>query len=309
MAVPARFGGLPPLVSGVLALLVQGRVRLVEDNYASSLAPFDLHLARFDMAERAFALRGLFEWRIAAIASIVLTPGDTVFEGGAQLGTETFNYCALVGRGGQVVTYEADPGLAARLANEAERLGRSECRVQAKALGAQPGTALFEVASVEAWGSENSGLGSLAPNDSPRDGRIAVDVATLDDAFTDFGAPAMVVLDIQGGELGALRGASRVLQEARPVIVLEVESGSLARLGGSAEELFALLTSADYDCWRLTRLGLRRIERPRTDELGDWLVVPRERPEELLTRIRSALWRGAVTPPQSRFSPLARLRT
>ena len=305
MPVRARFGGLPPMASGILTLLVQSQVRLSPGDYASSLAPFDLRLERFDLAEKAFALRGLFEWRIAAIAAVVLSPGDTVFEGGAQLGTETFNYCALVGPGGRVVSYEADARLSGRLISEVQRLGVSQCHVEAKALGAEEGVALFEVASTP---ESNSGLGSLAPNDTPAEDREAVEVGTLDAAYEKHGAPALVVMDIQGGELGALRGGKRVLSEARPVIVLEVESGSLRRLGGSAEELLDLLRSSGYDCWRINRLGLTKVDRPQDDELGDWLALPSERAGGLLDRIRPALVRGALLPPGSSRSPLSRLR-
>jgi FkbM family methyltransferase len=304
--VRARFGGLPPMASGILTLLVQGRIPLSPGHYASSLAPFDLRLQRFDLAERAFALRGLFEWRIAAIAAVVLSPGDTVFEGGAQLGTETFNYCALVGPDGRVVSYEADARLAARLVREVSRLGATQCQVEAKALGAEEGVALFEVASSP---QSNSGLGSLAPNDAPAADRVAVQVETLDAVYEKHGAPQLVVMDIQGGELGALRGAKRVLAEARPVIVLEVESGSLRRLGGSAEDVLDLLKSSGYECWRMNRLSLRRVDRPHDDELGDWLALPTEERDGLLRRIRPALFRGALLPPGSPRSPLSTLRS
>jgi FkbM family methyltransferase len=298
----ARFGGLPPLLSGFATLLVQGRARLEPGTYASSIAPFDLYFDRFDMAERFFALRGIFEWRIAAVAAAVLRPGDVVFEGGAQLGTETFNYCTRVGSTGRVVSFEADPQLAARLNREVARLGMTQCTVWDKALGERPGVAQFELAATP---SSNSGLGSLAPDDTATDGRVTVQVATLDEAYDAHGAPRLVVMDIQGGELAALRGGARTLAEARPVVVLEVESDSLRRLGGSAEELLALLRDAGYDCWRFTRLGLRPVDAPRGGELGDWLAVPREAAPELLPRLRRTLLLGGITPPRSRYSPLS----
>lgn len=290
------------MLSGVATLLAQG-VRLEPGEYSSTIAPFDLHLDRFDLAERTFALRGLFEWRIAVVAALVLSPGDVVFEGGAQLGTETFNYCARVGRDGRVVTFEADPTLAARLQREADRLQMSQCTIMAKALGEAPGIAQFELATAP---DSNSGLGSLAPDDGDADGRVAVEVGTLDEAFAAHGAPRLVVMDIQGGELGALRGGSRTLAEGRPVLVVEVESGSLRRLGGSAEELLTLLRDAGYECWRFTRLGLRPVDAPQPDELGDWLALPAEMAPDLLPRLRKALLVGGITPTRSRFSPLSR---
>lgn len=305
MTIQPRFGKLPPLASGFLANLLLSRIELAPGSYQSVLADYRLELARFDMAERWFALRGLFEWRIAAIASIVLRPGDTVFEGGAQLGTETFNYAALVGPSGQVVSFEADSRLAQRLVGALSQAGLSQCRVQSKALGETAGHAYFDTVSETAG---NSGVGALAPDDARSvEGRVEVEVATLDATVDEFGPPRLVVMDIQGGELGALRGGSRVLTEHRPFIVLEVESGSLELLGGSAQEVLDLLHENNYRCWRLTRFGLSPVETARTDELCDWFAVPNES-AEVVTRVKKAFVRSALLPPQSSRSPLNALR-
>jgi hypothetical protein len=117
----------------------------------------------------------------------------------------------------------------------------------------------------------------------------------------------MVVMDIQGGELAALRGGLSVLKTARPMVVLEVESTSLALVGGSASEVLELLEEHGYKCWRFTRGGLRRVTAARTDELGDWLAVPTEQ-VQAVSRIRSALVLAAITPPTSPLSPLGRVR-
>jgi FkbM family methyltransferase len=300
MSLRPRYGALPPLVSGVLAAF--DRSRLPVGTYASGIADFDLDLQRLDLAARAFALRGFFEWRISTVAAVVLQPGDTVFEGGAHYGTETFYYCALVGSKGTVVSFEADSSLAARLRREAERQEATQLVVTGAALGDKEGTALFELAAADS----NSGLGSLSTGVDPHSGRVEVAVSTLDAAMAAHGRPRLVVMDIQGGELGALRGAERVLADARPVVVLEVESASLHRLGGSAEELLDLLRGSGYDCWRFTRFGLRPVERPEDDELGDWLALPREAPKSMLGDIRRALTVGALVPPRSRFSVLGR---
>jgi FkbM family methyltransferase len=296
-----RYGALPPLLSGVLASV--DRSRLATGIYSSGIAEFDLDLRRLDLAARAFALRGFFEWRIAAVAALLVDPGDIVFEGGAHLGTESFYYCALVGPGGKVVSFEADAFLAERLRTEAERQRTGQLVVKSAALGPQAGISLFDLAPPDS----NSGLGALSPESTRTTGRVEVEVATLDDAMAAYGSPKLLVMDIQGGELGALRGADRLLAEARPAMVMEVESGSLRRLGGSAEELLGLLRSADYRCWRFTRLGLRAVDRPKEEELDDWLVLPRERADRDSRKIRRALALGAMLPPGSRFSPLARL--
>lgn len=305
MATRARFGHYPPLMSGVLAQARFKSVHLSPGDYASALGDFDLHFERFDLAAQVFALRGLFEWRIATVASLVLQRGDTVFEGGAHYGTETLYYGWLVGSEGNVVSFEADPALAGRLAKEADRQGMRQCHVVHSALGAETGMGSFATAPEP---DLNTGLGALVPTTiSSADGLTSVRVTTLDAAMDAHGPPRMVVMDIQGGELGALRGGLSVLKTAQPMVVLEVESASLAQVGGSAAEVLELLEEQGYRCWRFTRGGLSRVTTARHDELGDWLAVPAAQ-VEAVNRIRSALVLAAITPPSSPLSPLGRAR-
>ena len=54
-------------------------------------------------------------------------------------------------------------------------------------------------------------------------------------------APCMVKCDVEGAELLVLQGASRVLSEFRPTLLLSVHPPYLPRFGGSVEEIRALL--------------------------------------------------------------------
>lgn len=304
MTIQPRFGKLPPLASGLLCKLMFDRIELVPGSYQSVLGDYHLDLDRFEYVERCFALRGMFEWRVAAIASLVVRPGDTVFEGGAHIGTETFNYAGLVGRSGQVVSFEADSRLATRLLGEIAKKDLPQCKVQSMALGEAAGVAYFDAVPES---GVNSGVGALAPKDAGSEGRVEVEVRTLDATAEEFGAPRLLVMDIQGGEIGALRGATRVLTEHRPFIVLEVEARCLVEFGATAQDVLDLLRENNYACWRFTRIGLSPVESAHEDELCDWFAVPNES-VEIVARAKKAFLRGAMLPPASRFSPLSALR-
>jgi len=280
------------------------RIELMPGRYQSTLADYRLDLSRFEYVERCFAMRGFFEWRIAAVAACVVSAGDTVFEGGAHIGTETHNYAALVGKAGQVVSFEADQRLARSLSGELSAAGLTQCHVRPKALGEAAGVAYFDAAP-EVGG--NSGLGALAPGQSTAGDHVEVEVETLDETAAKFGAPRLVVMDIQGGELGALRGAQRLLAEVRPFIVLEVESRCLEVLGASAQDVWDILHENDYTCWRFTRTGLTRVGSVADDELSDWFAVPDEA-ADVVAQVKKAFLRGAILPPASRLSPLSSLR-
>lgn len=295
---------LPPLASGFLARKAESRFRYTSGRYRSSLGDYTLGVENLDIYGRSFALRGYFEWRICALAASLIGRGDIVMEGGAQVGTETLFYATLVGAPGRVVSFEADRRLADRVSAEVRLQGLSQVTVCAEALGPQRGAGPFELAADP---GTNSGLGSLAAPGTHPDQVTTVPVTTLDHAAAAYGDPQLVVMDIQGGELGALRGGARLLQRARPALVLEVEYDSLARLGGSVEELWILLGHHGYRAWRIGRVGLTPVASPNPQEYGDWLALPVERAGEE-RRLRRALLASALLPPQTPTSPYRRAR-
>ena len=56
----------------------------------------------------------------------------------------------------------------------------------------------------------------------------------------------LIKIDIDGGELAALRGASATLERWRPALVLELSAYALNEHGGSLDALLALLADARY---------------------------------------------------------------
>ena len=71
---------------------------------------------------------------------------------------------------------------------------------------------------------------------------------TLDDAVAEHGLrPAVVKIDVEGGELDVLRGATRTLADAQPVLLVEVSEQS----GRDVERLLR-----DYRAFRVERRRL-----------------------------------------------------
>lgn len=70
---------------------------------------------------------------------------------------------------------------------------------------------------------------------------IDVEVARLDDVLPADYVPHLIKIDVEGGELGVLRGGLRTLQEHRPCVVFEHGRGGREHYGTSADDIFDLL--------------------------------------------------------------------
>lgn len=149
---------------------------------------------------------GLYEIELNRHLRAIARPGYRSYDLGGQYGYDALVLAKLTG--GPVVSVEADPGLA------------EEIRLN---VAANPGLPPIEVVCGYVADEENG------------------DRITIDGLAGRSGMPDLLKLDIEGGEVLALRGASRVLAERRPAIQLEVH-------GKETEwECLDILREAGYD--------------------------------------------------------------
>lgn len=132
----------------------------------------------------------------------------------------------------QVIAFEPNPVEAARLRRALPRL-----RVEACALGAEPGEAMLRV-PVMANGASASGFGTIGDFAMPfdREAGVGVPVRTLDSfAFADVG---LIKIDVEGFEYRVLEGAMDTIERCRPNLLIE--------LNGGPERMAALLEPLGY---------------------------------------------------------------
>ncbi len=125
------------------------------------------------------------------------------------------------------------------------------------------------------------------------DQRVVIERAfATDQAVASHGLqPCAIVMDCEGGELAALRGAAAVLARYKPTIVLEFVSRLLEANGGSAASLLEFLGAQGYRC-------LTCEENPEditADFSGTVVAVPVDRAEYVSRAISSAFARTGST--------------
>lgn len=172
----------------------------------------------------------------------ICTPGGTFLDIGAHLGS----IIAAVRRhseGVQIVAVEADAAKCASLERRFPDCLFFQCAVDETA-----GTSTF-------YSFPNrSGYNSLAARDTEDAIKTTVEVRTLDDLFPELTVDT-IKIDIEGAELGALRGGAGMIARSRPTIMFESAGTERNALGYTPGDLHAWFTDNDFEIFLPDRVG------------------------------------------------------
>jgi FkbM family methyltransferase len=165
--------------------------------------------------------------------------GMIVFDVGAHAGLTTIELSQMVGDSGRVYAFEPDREARGYLLENIKRYGASNVTICDTALGERSGEAMFSMDGTQAAGLVDSLV-------YPTRARVEkVEVATLEDVCDRIGAvPHYLKADIEGGELGMIRGSLDFLRE-HP-IHMAFETHRLRDGSFTHDHLTPLLSSAGY---------------------------------------------------------------
>ena len=213
----------------------------------------------------------LTRWRdLFDFATECVAPGDCVWDVGANLGVFAFAAAHRAGPGGEVLALEAEPWLAELMRRSAAEVApaAAHVRVLCAAAAAAVGTEDFGTVARARSGSH---LLSSSGADPQLVGEVIathpVLTTSLDWLAERRRAPAAIKIDVEGAELAVLRGATRLLREQRPRLLLEVYEAS-------ADEVTALLHAAGYTLYDFGRGWAAR--EPVTRARYHTLALPRD---------------------------------
>jgi FkbM family methyltransferase len=185
---------------------------------------------------------------LATIFAATLAPDACCIDVGAHSGDVLAEIVRIAPRGHHLA-FEPLPALATALQ---KRLPGVD--VRNVALDDASGTAPFtHVLDRPGW----SGLKArpTPDGDAPRTETIEVTVERLDDVLPDGYTPTLVKIDVEGAELGVLRGAHATLAAHHPLVVFEHGLGSADHYGTGPGDVHDLLTGLDYRIFDLQGQG------------------------------------------------------
>ena len=184
---------------------------------------------------------GVWEPHVERAIRELLSPGETAYDVGANLGYFSAVMAQAVGPTGHVFAFEPVPETFRRLNLCRELNAYSQLTPLKFAVGATSGTIKL---SVDPRFSGDASAYSRPYRTEPL--HVEVPICRLDEFVETTGVPppSLLKIDVEGHELAVLKGARRILEEFRPVLVFEFNVAMSGQAGWRAAELGALLRQA-----------------------------------------------------------------
>jgi FkbM family methyltransferase len=228
----------PPTLRRAAELLSRGvvvRRRLPDDFARQTVFVSPESALKFWRLDMASVVPELLDFARAHVR-----PGQRVWDIGANLGLFAIAASMKAGAEGLVVAVEPDPQMLSVLRRSVLALPPEAAPVRAIAAAVTDHTGLAQL-GVSRRGRSSNFLAGLKGSETSGGVRERLDVValTLDALMDAVGPPDVVKIDVETAELLVLRGATRVLSEARPVLLIEVEPAL-------QEEVTALLHGHGY---------------------------------------------------------------
>lgn len=176
----------------------------------------------------------------------LLSDGDTFIDVGANHGSFAIIASHLVGPDGHVVAVEPQPRLSALVRQSLEE-GVSSYEVHQVVLEDDFGKASLYIPT------ETSGSAGVYEEHSATRDHCKIDVSqqAFDEIVDWEQCPGRLVLklDVEGSEIPFLEGAKEMIRKRHPVLILEVNPGTLKASGHTGEELKDALLRHGYEAY------------------------------------------------------------
>ncbi|MEN9577408.1 MAG: hypothetical protein RJA70_417 [Pseudomonadota bacterium] len=225
-------------------------------------------------------LRGQLTPRELALFATFIKKGDTCLDIGAHAGAWLFPLGRLVGPTGQVLGFEALPYYARVLRATKAVVGTSNVSVLNRAV-TEDGASVKMI-----WrdpsGARLTGRTHIAGQSEQAAAGVDIAGVTIDAACAPLrGHISFVKLDIEGAELGALRGGRTTLLRHRPIVFSEVVEAHLNRYGHTTQMLFSFFDELGYRPFSVSDGRLASTTTALASAFNDLAFLPAESSEAI----------------------------
>jgi FkbM family methyltransferase len=192
------------------------------------------------------------------MAEEMVKGGSVVWDVGANVGVFSFCASALAGKSGSVLAIEPDFWLSHLVNRSSQRLeaGRYECaRVEVLCASISDSSRISKLAIAERARASNYLIEATGSTEASGTRCLQATVSlTLDFLLEYFPPPSVLKIDAETHEATILKGAERLLREAKPMIWCEVSAEN-------SDEVTKLLHASKYELYGAQVRPHQRIHR------------------------------------------------
>lgn len=193
---------------------------------------------------------GAWELHLSRILCGLIKPGGIVVDIGANVGWYSLLAAKLVGGGGAVHAFEANPVVASFL-NENSMINGYSDRVFVESKAVSDSTGVVDFSLDDIYYCNSSVVNKVRPNKDGKDSLslIQVPAVSLDEYFSPGRRIDLIKCDAEGSEPDVIKGALRLLDDNKDIIlVLEVNGRSKFE---SRVEMIESLQRLGFGAWRV----------------------------------------------------------
>ncbi|MAS04771.1 MAG: hypothetical protein CL534_08780 [Ahrensia sp.] len=213
-----------------------------------------------EWADRSLYFLGRWYDLAASLAvESLLKDGQSVLDIGANYGHFTLAAAKAVGPNGNVVSFEPNPKAYARLLVHLDLNRLSWVTAKNAGLSDRAGRMKLSIPQV------NSGEATFGLTRYEDVSTIDVPVYTVDEFLGDKKFD-FIKIDVEGFEMHVLRGAKRIIERDRPLILTEVVGRHLESAGQNPGNLLQFFESLNYQGYRMGLRGVGAKQRLHLEE-------------------------------------------
>lgn len=225
-------------------LKVTNRLGLTDKTYTKKFpGKFYMKLNPVEHIQQQLFWYGYYEKNLGDTLKKLVKPGDVFLDIGANIGYFSLLVANNVSTA-KIISFEPVADLLQKLKENVSINNIKNITVINAAVGeASEEKELFLSAP------DNLGMSSFHQPDNFSGKKEMVKVLTIDEWFKKAGLAKIdiIKLDVEGSELGALKGMKGVLQDLRPLIIVEINPGTLSMFGLMPKDIFDYISMLNFE--------------------------------------------------------------
>jgi FkbM family methyltransferase len=177
---------------------------------------------------------GIYEQEETKLWKELIKNDSIVLDIGANIGYFTLIMSKLAR---QVHAFEPDPRNFQILQNNIEANNIKNVKLYHSAAAETAGSSTLYLSEI------NRGMHRLYRSDWCKEGSVQVQTVRIDDIIdqSDF-----VKIDVEGAELGVLKGMKQLLEKSKPTVIMEFDRASIMEYGAKPKDIYDFMASLGY---------------------------------------------------------------